>query len=91
MAAHEKILRPDSTGRISLGRKRTKSISGYKLIEMEDGSISLIPQVEIPASELWLYKNKSALEAVTKGIEQSISGQLKKRVRKASVVANEND
>ena len=41
--------------------------------------IILEPLVEIPACELWLYKNKDALEAVKEGLEQSKKGKLRKR------------
>ncbi len=78
MAVQEKYLRPDSKGRIQLG-KRAKGISSYKIIEEKDGCIVLIPQVEIPAKEAWLYQNKEALESVKKGLEDSASGKVKSR------------
>lgn len=78
MATQEKYLKPDSKGRIQLGR-RAKNIVRYQIIEESDGRIVLLPEIAIPANEVWLYKNKEALEAVKEGLEQSASGKAKKR------------
>ena len=78
MATQEKYLKPDSKGRIQLG-KCTKNIVRYQVIEETDGRIVLLPEIAIAANEVWLYKNKEALEAVKKGLEQSASGKTKKR------------
>lgn len=78
MAIQEKYLKPDSKGRIQLG-KRTQNIVRYKLIEENDGKIILLPEVAIPATEFWLYKNKEAFNAVKEGLEQSASSKIKKR------------
>jgi len=77
MATPEKYLRPDSKGRITLG-KLAKGISSYKYEVSEDGCIILKPHVEIPANEAWLYKNKEALSQVQKGIEDSSCGRVRK-------------
>ena len=78
MATQEKYLKPDSKGRIQLG-SRTKNIVRYQVIEENDGRIVLLPEIAIPANEVWLYKNKAALEAVKEGLEQSSLGQTKNR------------
>lgn len=70
---NNKILRPDNKGRITLG-KLAKNVSGFKLIE-EDGRIILEPQIEIPAKEVWLYKNSEAFKSVLQGIEDSKAGR----------------
>lgn len=88
MATQEKYLKPDSKGRIQLGR-RTKGIVRYEIIEEENGRIILLPEVAIPVSEAWLYKNKEALEAVKTGLEQSANGQIKKRGSFAKYVDEE--
>ena len=36
----------------------------------ENDRIILEPMVEIPAREVWLYENKTALEKVKKGLSQ---------------------
>ena len=69
-----KTVRPDSKGRISLG-KRAKDYSGYTLKESKDGSILLEPLIEVPAKEAWLFKNKEALSSVQKGLKQSAGGK----------------
>lgn len=78
MATQEKYLKPDSKGRIQLGR-RAKDVVRYQVREEADGKIILLPEIAIPASEAWLYKNKSALESVKKGLQDSASGKVKKR------------
>ncbi len=90
MAAVEKYLRPDSKGRITLG-SLAKNVSSYKAYFNEDGSITLEPQVEIPAKEAWLYQNKEAIEAVKEGLQDASSGNVKKRGSFAVYVESEED
>jgi len=78
MATKDRILRPDSKGRITLGAL-AKNISGFKVIEENNGRILLEPQVEIPAEEAWLHKNPEALASVLRGIEDSKAGRIKDR------------
>jgi len=73
-----KKIRPDSKGRIALG-KLIKDISSFEIELLEDGKILLKPYVEIPKEETWLYNNKEALESVKRGILNSANRQLKKR------------
>jgi hypothetical protein len=47
---------------------------GYKRVRLyknERGEILLQPVVEVPASELWLYQNRNAMESVIKGIKDA--------------------
>lgn len=37
------------------------------------------PMAEIPAHELWLYKNPQALKDVREGLQQSKEGRVRKR------------
>jgi len=78
MGTPEKILRPDSKGRITLGNL-AKGVSGFKYEINDDGCIVLKPQIEISANEAWLYKNKEALDKVRKGLEDSATGRVKSR------------
>ncbi|HAU0908887.1 TPA: hypothetical protein JBH59_03580 [Legionella pneumophila] len=73
-----KALRPDSKGRISLGRL-AKGVSSFAVHQTENGNIILEPFVEIPAKEKWLFSNEIALEKVRTGLEQAKSGKLIKR------------
>ena len=63
-------VRPDTKGRVSLG-KRTMGVSSYILKEDQEGRILLEPLVEIPAREKWLFENRKALGSVKKGLDQS--------------------
>ncbi len=69
------ILRPDAKGRITLG-KLAEGISSFHVSHEKDGRIVLDPYMEIPAREQWLYKNKSALKSVLRGIEDSKAGRV---------------
>lgn len=67
-------LRPDSKGRISLG-KLAQGVSSFQARRMEDGSIVLEPFTEIPAREKWLFDNPVALSAVKAGLDQAAAGK----------------
>ena len=68
-------LRPDSKGRITLG-KLADGVSSYRARRQADGTIVLEPFVEIPADELWLHENRRALEGVRRGLADSKAGRL---------------
>lgn len=70
-----KTVRPDSKGRISLG-KVAENVSSYNVIQ-KDHYIILEPNVEIPAREKWLWDNKSALNTVKKGLKDAAEGRTK--------------
>jgi hypothetical protein len=67
-------LRPDSKGRITLG-KLAEGVSSYRARREKDGKIVLEPFVEIPADERWLYENPKALESVRRGLADSRAGR----------------
>lgn len=69
-----KQLRPDSKGRITLG-KLAKGISSFRARRMDDGNILLEPLAEIPVREKWIFGNKTALEAVKCGLTQAAKGK----------------
>ena len=71
-----RILRPDSKGRICLGAY-TKGVSGYKVVlNASTKEITLKPYTEISLPEQWLFKNKEALNQVKRGLQQSASKKL---------------
>lgn len=78
---HENELRLtlDARKRISLA----KLLPDYDICSfrayMEGDKIILEPMAEIPARELWLYKNPQALKEVQEGLQQSKEGKLRKR------------
>ncbi len=71
-------LRPDTKGRIALG-KLARGISSFHATTDERGRIILEPFTEIPASEKWLVDNKPALAAVKKGLNEAAAGRVKTR------------
>ena len=71
-----KNLKLDNKKRITLGKIADKNVTSYDVEVKENGVIILYPKVEIPAEELWLFQNKSALESVKKGLEDVESGNI---------------
>jgi hypothetical protein len=68
-------LRPDSKGRITLG-KLADGVSSYRARRQADGKIVLEPFVEVPAGERWLYENRKALKSVRRGLADSRAGRV---------------
>lgn len=67
-------LRPDSKGRITLG-KLAQGVSSFHARRLEDGNIILEPYTEVPTREAWLFENATALDAVKKGLAQTAKGK----------------
>ncbi len=68
------------------GRKRislAKLLPDYDVCSFraytEGNKIILEPMAEIPAHELWLYKNPQVLKDVQEGLQQSKEGKVRKR------------
>lgn len=80
-------VRLDERKRVGLGKIK-QPFEDYEVYEASDGRLLLIPLVFIPAHEVWLHKNKSALESVQRGLRQSAQG---KTVRKPSLAKHAND
>jgi len=74
--ARATTVRPDSKGRITLG-KLAEGVSSYRVEEQPDKSLVLTPMAEVPAYEKWLWENPKALEAVKQGLKESAEGQAK--------------
>ena len=67
----------DSRNRLTIG-ELAQGFNRVKLYKNELGEILLKPVVEIPASELWLFNNKKALEDVQKGLKDLSEGKITK-------------
>ena len=67
----------DSRNRLTIG-ELAQGFNRVKLYKSELGEILLKPVVEIPASELWLFNNKKALEDVQKGLKDLSEGKITK-------------
>lgn len=76
MAMLERNLKVDQKKRITLGKLAAEEVSSYDVEVKDNGVIVLYPKVEIPAEELWLFKNKEALNAVKEGLRQSAVGKV---------------
>lgn len=74
----QKMVRPDTKGRITLGHL-ADGISGYALTVTSDRKIILVPYMEIPAREKWLFENKTALQMVQQGLKEAAEGRVSKR------------
>ena len=70
----EQTYRLDAKGRITLG-KLAEGVSSFRATRQSDGKIILEPYVEIPAREVWLYKNPKALAMVEQGLRESAEGK----------------
>lgn len=55
------FLRPDSKGRISLG-KIANNVSSYKMTIKKNGQLLLEPYVEIPLSDKWVFEDKDLID-----------------------------
>jgi hypothetical protein len=78
MKAEEMRVRPDSKGRVCLG-KLAEGVSSFLVTLDSEGHIVLYPYSEVPAREKWLWENREALAAVKEGLEQSENGQRRYR------------
>ena len=67
----------DNRNRLTIG-ELAQGFNRVKLYKSELGEILLKPVVEIPASELWLFNNKEALEDVQKGLKDLSEGKITK-------------
>ncbi len=63
----------DSKGRIALGSE----FAGHMFIvnDSDPNRIIITPAVAIPANEAWLYRNETARELVSTGLQQARTGQ----------------
>ena len=85
-------VKPDDKHRISLGKVEvTESPSLYRVYVNSSGQIILDPQVAIPASEAWLYKNENAMNAVRAGLQAAREGKVRKAKESYSKYLDEAD
>ena len=71
--ANINLRRPDSSGRIIIGKEfKDKQFAVHKL---PNGDILLSPMVVRHEREAWLYENPEAMASVDRGLEQSARGE----------------
>ncbi len=68
----------DEKSRVTIGNlvHESQRVKIYK--NKKDGTILLVPLIEIPENEAWLYKNKKAITMLQKGIEEAAQGKTSK-------------
>ncbi|MFL6247889.1 MAG: hypothetical protein ACJ74H_17840 [Thermoanaerobaculia bacterium] len=70
-------VRPDSRKRIALGRAlEDLGDASFNVYRDADGRIILDPQVTIPASEAWLFRNQKAIGSVRRGLAEAAEGDV---------------
>lgn len=82
-------LKLDGKKRLSVGKLIGDEVTGFNVTKCEDGRLILEPTVDIPARELWLYRNEKALAAVKGGLAEAAKGKTKKL--DASLLADSDD
>jgi hypothetical protein len=71
-------VKPDSKKRVVLQHVKIQEGVTYHIYENSLGQLVLDPQVTIPASEIWLYKNPEALASVKRGLLEAAQGKATK-------------
>lgn len=68
----------DSRQRVTLG-DLVKDIRRVRVYRNARGELLLQPVMEVPATEVWLFRNPDALTAVKKGLEDAAQGRVSSR------------
>jgi hypothetical protein len=71
-------VKPDGKRRVVLRKVQIQEGVSYHIYTNSIGQIVLDPQVTIPASEAWLFKNPEALAAVRRGLKDAAEGRVSK-------------
>jgi hypothetical protein len=74
-----KAIMPDSRKRVILPKTVVQQGISYFVYYNSVGQIVLDPQVNIPASELWLFENRDILASIDKGMVESLEGKTMNR------------
>jgi len=81
-------VKPDAKKRVVLPGMVREGIT-YHIYENNLGQIILDPQVTIPVSELWVFKDKQILASLDKGMDESDHRQTKNRGSFAKYIKND--
>lgn len=72
-------VRPDSRKRVALGRAlEDLEDASFNVYKDAQGRIILEPQISIPASEAWLFRNQKAIDSVRRGLNEVAGGKAKR-------------
>jgi hypothetical protein len=69
-------VKPDTKRRVVLQGVQIQEGITYHIYKNAIGQIVLDPQVTIPASEIWLFKNPEALASVMRGLSDAKEGRV---------------
>jgi len=69
-------VKPDSKKRVVLPASLVREDIIYHIYSNSLGQIVLDPQITIPASEAWLFKNPTAIAAVQRGLADAAQGKV---------------
>ena len=69
-------VKPDVKRRVVLQGIKIEEGVSYHIYKNNEGQIILDPQVTIPASEMWLFKNPEALLSVKRGLVDAAQGRV---------------
>lgn len=69
-------VKPDAKRRVLLQGIQIQEGTTYHIYKNRIGQIVLDPQVTIPASEVWLFKNPEALASVMRGLSDAAEGRV---------------
>ena len=71
-------VKPDAKKRVVLPKAVVQEGVTYHMYQNRIGQIVLDPQVTIPASEAWLFKNPDAIASVRRGLADAAKGRVSK-------------
>jgi hypothetical protein len=71
-------VKPDAKKRVVLPKIQVPEGVTYHIYSNSLGQIVLDPQVTIPASEAWLFKNPDAIASVRRGLDDAARGRVSK-------------
>ncbi len=73
-----KAVKPDAKKRVVLPKQLVGEDITFHIYSNSLGQILLDPQITVPASEAWLFKNPEALNLVRQGLAEAANGKLSK-------------
>jgi hypothetical protein len=71
-------VKPDAKKRIAISKACQDNEVTYHVYCNEIGQIILDPQISIPTSEIWLFNEPEAREAVVTGLKEASQGKVSK-------------
>jgi len=73
-----KSVKPDKKKRVVLPKELVGEDMTFHIYSNSLGQILLDPQITVPASEAWLFKNHEALDLVRQGLSDAANGKISK-------------